>query len=67
MVQLHQQRQGKHNEDQNLLPTTVVDQIRLWEHERRRIKHVEGMFQLSSFSLSLSWLMVWGWERELIV
>lgn len=28
--------------DDKLLPTTVVDQIRLWEHEQRRIVTTDG-------------------------
>ncbi|GAA5961979.1 hypothetical protein JCM3765_007181 [Sporobolomyces pararoseus] len=66
MVQLHQQRQGKHNEDQNLLPTTVVDQIRLWEHERRRIKHVEG-YLYDDFSSEHDYELVSNYARDLRV
>ncbi|GAA5843796.1 hypothetical protein JCM5353_001943 [Sporobolomyces roseus] len=66
MVQLHQQRQGKHNEDQNLLPTTVVDQIRLWEHERRRIKHVEG-YLYDDFSSEHDYELVANYARDLRV
>lgn len=34
--------------DDKLLPTTVVDQIRLWEHERRRIQTSEGVLTFSA-------------------
>ncbi|GAA6017090.1 hypothetical protein JCM11491_003252 [Sporobolomyces phaffii] len=66
MVALHQSRQGKHNEDQNLLPTTVVDQIRLWEHERRRIKHVEG-YLYDDFSSEHDYDLVANYARDLRV
>ena len=66
MVQLHQQRQGKHNEDQNLLPTTVVDQIRLWEHERRRIKQVES-YLYDDFSSQHDYKLVSNYARDLRV
>ncbi|GAA5844088.1 hypothetical protein JCM3766R1_004518 [Sporobolomyces carnicolor] len=66
MVALHQARQGKPNEDQNLLPTTVVDQIRLWEHERRRIKHTEG-YLYDDFSSSHDYDLVATYARDLRV
>lgn len=31
--------------EDKLLPTTVVDQIRLWEHEQRRIVTTDGEFE----------------------
>ncbi|GAA6062488.1 hypothetical protein JCM10212_001861 [Sporobolomyces blumeae] len=66
MLALHAARQGKHNEDQNLLPTTVVDQIRLWEHERRRIKHVEG-YLYDDFSSQHDYDLVASYARSLSV
>ncbi|GAA5943573.1 TFIIH/NER complex subunit TFB2 [Sporobolomyces koalae] len=66
MVALHQARQGKHNEDQNLLPTTVVDQIRLWEHERRRIKHTEA-YLYDDFSSDHDYSLVANYARDLRV
>jgi len=40
--------------DDKLLPTTVVDQIRLWEHERRRIQTTDGA-HIFSLLLLLGW------------
>ena len=38
----HPQMRAHAGNDDKLLPTTVVDQIRLWEHERRRIQTTDG-------------------------
>ncbi|GAA5912359.1 TFIIH/NER complex subunit TFB2 [Sporobolomyces salmoneus] len=64
MVALHEARRNKPNEDQNLLPTTVVDQIRLWEHERRRINDTPG-YLYDSFSSSHDYGLVATYAKEL--
>lgn len=42
----HPQMRVTAGSDDKLLPTTVVDQIRLWEHEQRRIVTTDGEFRV---------------------
>ncbi|GAA6016830.1 hypothetical protein JCM10207_003266 [Rhodosporidiobolus poonsookiae] len=50
--------------DDKLLPTTVVDQIRLWEHERRRIQTVDG-YLYDDFSSAHDYELVVNYAREI--
>ncbi|GAA5853619.1 hypothetical protein JCM8547_007386 [Rhodosporidiobolus lusitaniae] len=49
--------------DAPLLPTTVVDQIRLWEHERRRIQTTE-VYLYDEFSSEHDFELVRGYAGE---
>ncbi|POY76297.1 hypothetical protein BMF94_0492 [Rhodotorula taiwanensis] len=50
--------------DDKLLPTTVVDQIRLWEHEQRRIVTTDG-YLYDDFSSGHDYDLVINYAREL--
>lgn len=50
--------------EDKLLPTTVVDQIRLWEHEQRRIVTTDG-YLYDDFSSGHDYDLVVNYAREL--
>ncbi|GAA5988935.1 hypothetical protein JCM10908_006236 [Rhodotorula pacifica] len=50
--------------EDKLLPTTVVDQIRLWEHEQRRIVTTDG-YLYDDFSSAHDYDLVVNYAREL--
>ncbi|GAA5972485.1 hypothetical protein JCM11641_001866 [Rhodosporidiobolus odoratus] len=60
----HPQMRASAVADEKLLPTTVVDQIRLWEHERRRIQTMDG-FLYDDFSSSHDFELVMGYAKEI--
>ncbi|KPV73961.1 uncharacterized protein RHOBADRAFT_54544 [Rhodotorula graminis WP1] len=60
----HPQMRAHAGNDDKLLPTTVVDQIRLWEHERRRIQTTDG-FLYDDFSSTHDYELVVNYAREI--
>ncbi|TNY20418.1 RNA polymerase II transcription factor B subunit 2 [Rhodotorula diobovata] len=60
----HPQMRVQAGSDDKLLPTTVVDQIRLWEHERRRIQTTDG-YLYDDFSSSHDYDLVVNYAREI--
>ncbi|BGP00606.1 RNA polymerase II transcription factor B subunit 2 [Rhodotorula toruloides ATCC 204091] len=60
----HPQMRAQAGSDDKLLPITVVDQIRLWEHERRRIQTTEG-YLYDEFSSTHDYELVVNYAREI--
>ncbi|GAA6054449.1 hypothetical protein JCM3770_007222 [Rhodotorula araucariae] len=60
----HPQMRAHAGGDEKILPTTVVDQIRLWEHERRRIQTSDG-FLYDEFSSTYDYELVVNYAREI--
>lgn len=48
------------------LPTTVVDQIRLWEREGQRVQSAEG-FLYDDFSSKADFDLVWDYANQIDV
>ncbi|GAA5821770.1 hypothetical protein JCM11251_001017 [Rhodosporidiobolus azoricus] len=59
----HPQMRAQAVADEKLLPTTVVDQIRLWEHERRRIQTTDG-YLYDEFSSQHDYELVLNYAKE---
>ncbi|GAA6033215.1 hypothetical protein JCM8097_002999 [Rhodosporidiobolus ruineniae] len=60
----HPQMRALATDAEKLLPTTVVDQIRLWEHERRRIQTADG-YLYDDFSSAHDFELVRDYAREI--